>query len=153
MYRQQPHSAPSLLLCEGHVLDLIAAGAPLTDVLNEICTRFDVQVGNVASLVLFSDDEEHFSHTIEQDAAQFGLSVFSCTAILSSSEELLGTFETYSCLSRGPNQNETELIERAAELASLAIQLYNREPDSVTSSGHLQGPFGRSFREGPASKN
>jgi hypothetical protein len=106
------------------VLELISTGAALPDVLDKICTALDVQMGNAMSLVLFLDDDEHFTHTMAQNAAKCGLFLFSCTAILSPSDELLGTFEIYSCFPRGPTRNENMLIERATYLAALAIQLY-----------------------------
>jgi hypothetical protein len=106
------------------VLELISTGAVLPEVLDKICTALDVQMGNAMSLVLFLDDDEHFTHTMAQNAAKCGLSLFSCTAILSPSDELLGTFEIYSCFPRGPTRNENMLIERATYLAALAIQLY-----------------------------
>jgi hypothetical protein len=93
------------------VLELISTGAVLPDVLDKICTALHVQIGNAMSLVLFLDDDEHFTHTMAQNAAKCGLSLFSCTAILSPSDELLGTFEIYSCFPRGPTRNENMLIE------------------------------------------
>ena len=71
------------------MLELISTGAVLPDVLDKICTALDVQIGNAMSLVLFLDDDEHFTHTMAQNAAKCGLSLFSCTAILSPSDELV----------------------------------------------------------------
>jgi hypothetical protein len=70
-----------LLVGERSLLDLISTGAPLAHVLDMICAAFDLQMGNVVSLVLLSDDEEHTTLTIAQSAAHFGLSVFRCVAI------------------------------------------------------------------------
>ena len=153
MYPQESDTIQTLQFGEGHVLELISTGAALPDVLDEICTAFDVQMGNVVSLVLFLDDDEHFTHTTAQYAAQCGLSLFSCTAILSPSDELLGTFEMYSCFPRGPTRNENMLIERATYLAALAIQLYDHAPDSGSPSSPWRGTMGKSSREGPPSEN
>jgi hypothetical protein len=153
LYPQESDIIQTLQFGEGHVLELISTGAPLSHVLSNICTALDVQMGNVVSLVLFLDDDEHFMHTIAQHAAQFGLSVFSCTAILSPSDELLGTFEIYSCFPRGPTHNERKLIERATNLATLAIQLYYREPDSGSLSPDWKDTLRRSSREAPPSEN
>ena len=138
---------------EGHVLELISTGAALPDVLDKICTALDVQMGNVVSVVLFLDDEEHFTHKIARYGAECGLTVFSCTAILSQSDELLGTFEIYSCLRRGPTENETTLIERATRLAALAIQLCDHAPDSESPSSPGRDTPGRRSREEPTSEN
>jgi hypothetical protein len=81
----------------------------------------------VVSLVLLPDDEEHTLHTFAQNAEKFGLSAFSCIAILSSNAEFLGTLETYCCFPRKPNLVESELMDRAAHLAALVIQHHNHE--------------------------
>ena len=130
---------------EGRLLKWISRGAPLTHVLDALCASLNLQVGNVVSLVLFSDDEEHCRHTIEQYAAQYGLSVFCCAAILSPSEELLGTFEVYCCFPQIPTVSEIKLIERATEIAALAIQRHNHEPDSETFPVHWKGAMGVAF--------
>lgn len=153
LYRPESDPIQTLLVGEGSLLDLISTGAPLAHVLDKICTGLDLQVGNIVSLVLFSDDKEHTAQTIAQSAAHFGLSVFSCTAILSPSEELLGTFEVYCCFPRSPSPSESKLIERAAQLAALAIQGHNHEQDSGRFPFHRRGATGRNFREGPPSKN
>jgi hypothetical protein len=151
LHRQESDTRQTLLIGDGHLLELIFTGAPLRYVLDKICTALDVQVGNVVSLVLFLDDDEHFMHTIAQNAAQFGLSVFCCTAILSRSDELLGTLEMYCCFPRGPTPSESKLIARATHLAALAIQRHNHEQDSASLSLHWNG--GEALRQGPPSKN
>jgi hypothetical protein len=153
LYPQESETIQTLQFSEGHVLELISTGAALPDVLDKICIALDVQMGNVVSVVLFLDDDEHFTHTIAQYGAEFGLSVFSCTAILSQSDELLGTFEIYSCFQRGPTRNENMLIERATYLAALAIQLYDHAPDCESPSLTWRGTLGRSSREEPPPEN
>ena len=153
MYPQRLETIQTLQFSEGHLLELISTGAALPDVLDTICTALDVQMGNAMSLVLFLDDDEHFTHATAQNAAECGLSLFSCTAILSPSDELLGTFEIYSCCPRGPTRNENMLIERATYLATLAIQLYDHAPDSRSPSSAWSGTLGRSSREHPPSEN
>ena len=130
MYPQESEPIPIVLLGERRLLELISGDAPLTEVLDEICAALDVQVGNVVSVVLSSEDDEHVVHELAERAVQFGLYVFSCCAILSRSEQLLGTLETYSCLSGGPAVSQAMLIQHASELAALAIQRYGREQDS-----------------------
>jgi len=153
LYPQESDTIQTLQLSEGHVLELISTGAALSHVLDKICTAFDVQMGNVVSMVLFLDDNEHFMHTIAQYAAECRLSLFSCTAILSPSDELLGTFEIYSCFPRGPTRNQNMLIERATYLVALAIQFYDAAPDSWRLSSRWRGTLGISSREEPPSEN
>ena len=153
MYPQESDTIQILQFGEGHVRELISTGAALPDVLAKICTALDVQMGSVASLVLSLDDDEHFTHTIAQYAAECGLSVFSCTAILSPSDEPVGIFEVYSCFRRGPTLNENMLIERATCLAALAIQLYDHAPDSESPSSPWSGTLGRSFHQEPPPEN
>jgi hypothetical protein len=153
LHPQESETIQTLQFSEGHVLELISTGAALPDVLDKICTALDVQMGNAISLVLFLDDDEHFTHTMAQYAAECGLSLFSCTAILSPSDELLGTFEIYSCFPRDPTRNEKMLIERATYLATLAIQLYDHAPNSESPSSAWRGTLGRSSREHPPSEN
>jgi hypothetical protein len=147
LYPQESDTIQILHFGEGHVLELISTGAALPDVLEKICTALDVQMGNVASLVLSSDDGEHFTHTIAQYAAECGLFLFSCTGILSPSDELVGIFEVYSCFRRSPTLNENALIERATHLAALAIQLYDHAPDSQGPSSPWSATLARSSRE------
>jgi hypothetical protein len=153
LYLQESETIQTLQFSESHVLELVSTGAALPDVLDKICTALDVQMGNVVSLVLFLDDDEHFMHPIAQYAEQFGLSVFSCTAILSPSDELLGTLDIYSCFRRSPTHNESKLIERATNLATLAIRPYYREPDSGSLSPDWRDTLRRSSREGPPTEN
>src|SRR4029077_2475250 len=70
LYPQQLETIQTLQFSEDHVLQLISTGAVLPDVLDTICTALDVQMGNAMSLVLFLDDDEHFTHTMAQYAAE-----------------------------------------------------------------------------------
>jgi hypothetical protein len=130
MYRQDSDTLQHQLVGEDHLLEVISAGAPLYRVLNRLCTALDVQVGNVVSLVLLSNDEEHGTHVIAQSAARFGLFVFCRKAIFSDSGELLGTLDVYCCFPRASTSVESKLIERVVRLAALAIQLHNHEQSS-----------------------
>jgi GAF domain-containing protein len=153
MYRQESDNIRTWLAGEGQLLELISEGAPLSHVLDRVCTALDVQVGNVVSLVLLSDSEEHTLHTIAQSATKFGLTSFSCTPILSPNDEFFGTLETYCCFPRKPTLSESELIERAAHLAALAIQNYNHDLDAARCSLDWNDAAGRCSREGPPSSN
>lgn len=148
MYRQEPDNLQTVFMGEGQLLELIIEGAPLAQVMETLCAALDVQVGNVVSWVLFPEDEEHALHSIAQSAAKFGLFPFSCTAIVSPSEEFFGTLEIYSCFPRKPSRVEFKLIERAAHLAALAIQNYNHDVEADSCSLDWNGaadgqPHGR----------
>ena len=153
MYRRESDNMQSLPAGEGLLLELIIAGARLPEVLDTVCTALDLQVGNVVSVVLFPDDEEHTLHTFAQSAAVFGLSAFSCTAILSPNGEFLGTLEMYCCFPRGPKPSEKKLIDRAAHLAALAIQHYSQELNAEGRSQDWTGATSRSSDQGPRSSN
>jgi hypothetical protein len=122
MYPQESETIPTVLDGESSLLELISTDAPLTEVLNKICDTLDVQLGNAVSVVLSSQDNEHTLHALAKQAVHFGLYVFSCCAILSTSEQLLGTLETYSCFPQSPTVIQSTLILRASQLAALAIQ-------------------------------
>ena len=144
---------PTLLAGEGRVLELISAGAPLAQVLDELCTALDLQVGDiVVSLVLFPDDVEHATHPLLA-VREFGLFVFCCAAIVSPDEALLGTFEAYSCLPIGPTPSECELMERAVRLAALAIRRHHDQRDSGSFLFRWKRATGRSPRTTPPSRN
>jgi hypothetical protein len=153
MFRQESDNLQTLLTGEGQLLELISEGAPLPQVLDKVCSALDVQVGNVVSFVLFPDDQEHALHFIAETAASFGLSFFNCTAILSPSGEFLGTLEIYCCDSRRPNSTQSELIDRAARLAALAIQHYNYDVRAESCSLGWNGSTPGSPNEGPPSSN
>jgi hypothetical protein len=152
MYRQESDNLQTLLAGEGQLLELISEGAPLPQILDRVCTALDVHVGNVVSLVFLPDDDEHTLHTIAQTAAKFGLTAFSCTPILSTEEEFLGTLEMYCCFARRPSLGENGLIRRAAHLAGLAIQQFNHDVDADNCSMDWNGTA-RSLHERPPSSN
>lgn len=153
MYRQSLDDIHSLLASEFQLLDLIFEGAPLPQILDSVCSAIDLQLGNVVSLVLLSDDAEHILHTFEQHAIAYGLTPFSCTPILSDEAAFLGTLETYSYFPRKPSLGESELIEQAAHLAAVAIQHFNFDVREENCSLDWTGARHGSPREGPPSAN
>jgi len=153
MHRQESDNVHTLLAGEGQLLEMISAGAPLPEVLDRVCTVLDLQVGNVVSLVLLPDDEEHTFHTIAQSAAKFGLTSFTCTPILSSTGEFFGTLEIYCCFAQKPSLCESELIDRAAHLAALAIQQYHHDQEAESRSLEWTVATRRSPYDGPPSAN
>lgn len=153
MYPQESDNVQTFLAAEGQLLQLISEGAPLPQILDRVCTAIDVQLGNVISLVLLPDDPEHTLHTFEQSAAVFGLTLFSCLPILSAEEEFLGTLETYCCFPRKPGLTDSELIERAVQLAAVAIQHYSHDAQAEGCSMDWNGARGGSPHQGPPPSN
>jgi hypothetical protein len=120
---------PAVLIGESRILELISTGAPLQELLDRICSTLDFQMGNVVSVVLSLHEDAHSLNELAEQAVRFGLYVFSCCAILSKREQLLGTLETYSCLPGIPTVSQTRFILRASQLAGLAIEQQDREHD------------------------
>jgi hypothetical protein len=112
----------SPLVGERQILELIALGAPLSGILNKLCTMIDVRIGNVVSIVSLAEEVEDHDCTMSLSALQVGLELFSCTAILAADRSILGTLEVFGCDLRRPTLLECNLIGRVAYLASLALQ-------------------------------
>lgn len=117
------------LLGEKNILDLISMGAPLPEILNNLCTAIDLQVGNIVSVMLLPDDRGRDFNTIAKGALQFGLHLYWSADIPLRDEVVLGSFEMYCCVPRTPTAFELKLIERATHLAALAIRRYNGDED------------------------
>jgi hypothetical protein len=117
------------LLGEKGILDLISTGAPLAEVLNNLCTAIDLQIGNIVSVMLLPDDTERDFKTIASGALQFGLHLYWSADIPLRDEDVLGSFEMYCCVPRTPTAFELKLIHRATHLAALAIRRYYGDED------------------------
>ncbi len=110
---------------EKNILDLISRGAPLPEVLNNLCTVIDLQIGNIVSVVLLPDDTERNFETIARGALQFGLRLYWSADIPFRDQGVVGSFEMYCCVPRRPTACELKLIRRATCLAALAIRHYH----------------------------
>ena len=110
---------------EKNILALISRGAPLPEVLNNLCTAIDLQIGNIVSVVLLPDDTERSFETIARGALQFGLRLYWSADIPFLDQGVLGSFEMYCCVQRTPTAFELKLIQRATYLAALAIRRYH----------------------------
>jgi GAF domain-containing protein len=109
---------------ENRVLDLISVGARLPVVLNNLCAAIDLQIGNVVTVIVLPDNAERDLQAI---ARGFGLHVFWSASIPLRDENVLGSLEMYCCVRRMPSPFELQLIQRATELAGLAIGNHNVE--------------------------
>jgi hypothetical protein len=121
-----------LLRSEEQLLRSISCGAPLAQMLCEICNALNSEIGNVISLACLRDDDPTSQATIVKSAGIFGLCNFCSASIVGGNEEELGSLEMYCCVPRRPFLNEIRLIERATCLAAVAIQRHKES--SITSA-------------------
>lgn len=135
MFPQESHTVPTALIGESQLHELISTDKPLAEVLNRICSALDVQIGNVISVALCRDKNRRSLNEFAEQAARCGLYLFSCCAILSTNQQLLGTLETYSCLLKNPTVDETRLIQRASQFAALAFQRHDVYPKTDSPTG------------------
>jgi hypothetical protein len=149
LHRQRTDDSLVQLAEEKRILALISLGAPLPEILNELCTAIDVQIGNVVSLVWLPDEMDSDLYTSAQSAMQMGLSIFSSISILSREEALLGTLEIYGCDPRRPTPHEFQLIARAVNLAAIALQRHKDTDDFERLSRHLRSSVDGSASEKP----
>jgi hypothetical protein len=125
LHHQDHSERETLLHGEASVVELISIGASLPAVLNRLCAAIDLQIGNVVSVILPTENRQ--LRAIARNALQFGLQVFWSSSIVLRNEEVLGSFQMYCCVSRGPTPLELQLIDRVTQLAALAIQRHNDE--------------------------
>jgi len=142
-----------LLSAEERLLQSVSTGAPLPEVLNEICNALDCQVGNVVSLISLPRDDASELAEIAINAALFGLYTFCSEGVFAENDELLGSLEMYCSVPRSPSASEFQWIERAKCLAAIAIKL-DTEADRQSSCG-MSGnrPVRRRVIEWPVSVN
>jgi len=142
-----------LLSAEERLLQSVSTGAPLPEVLNEICNALDCQIGNVVSLISLPRDDASELAEIAINAALFGLYTFCSEGVFAENDELLGSLEMYCSVPRSPSASEFQWIERAKCLAAIAIKL-DTEADRQSScamSGNR--PVRRRVIEWPVSVN
>jgi hypothetical protein len=111
-----------LLSAEEQLLQSISARAPLSHVLNKICSVLDCDIGNVVSLISPPEEDATDLTDIAANAKHFGLYSFCSAGVLAENDELLGSLEMYCCVPRSPSPQEFQLIQRAACLAAIAIE-------------------------------
>ena len=114
---------------EKRIVELISKGAPLAEILNNLCTAIDLQLGNIVSVMLLPNDTERDFKTIAHGALQFGLHLYWSADIALGDEDVLGSFEMYCCVPRTPTAFELRLIQRATHMAALAIRRYHGDED------------------------
>jgi len=139
-----------LLSGEEQLLQSLTAHAPLTEVLNRICSALDRKIGNVVSHIALPEEDYGDPVAMGMNAALFGLYVFSLEALVAENDQLLGSLEIYCCVSRSPTADETRWIERAKCLAALAIQIDAEAAGQEHPDRRRQQPLQRRVRDWPA---
>src|SRR5580700_9833974 len=99
-----------LLEREERILRSIAVRAPVPQILNEICTALDCQIGNMVSLISLPEDDVASTAEIARNAALFGLCIFFSGGIFGEGDEEIASLEMYSCTARDPSGHEIQLI-------------------------------------------
>lgn len=122
-----------LLKAELPILHSISAHAPVREILHQICTALDLQIGDVASLFSLPGDDALERAAIDVMAEYYHLSPFYSEDVVGSNLELLGSLQLYCGVPRSPSASELQLIKRATCLAGLAIK------GDMRGVGHLGG--------------
>jgi hypothetical protein len=121
-----------LLEAEEQILRSIAVRAPVPQILNEISTALDCQIGNMVSLISLPKDEVASTAEIARNAALFGLHLFFSGSVLGECGKELGSLEMYCCTMRNPSCYELQVIERAVCLAAITIERDGKEDRPVS---------------------
>ena len=76
-HRQGSGTKESLLRGEKGILELISMGAPIPGVLNKLCAAISLQIGEVVSVILPTDEHDRLRRTLCNSACMyFGLQTF-----------------------------------------------------------------------------
>jgi hypothetical protein len=142
-----------LLRFEQEILQSISAGNLLADVLNQICSALDCQIGNVVSVIAPAGDHACDFAAIAAKAELFGLSIFCSEDILGENNVLLGSLDMYSIYPRTPLPAQFPLIERAKCLAVLAIKISAAAQSRLTPLSAENPPTLGRLLEWPLSPN
>ncbi len=136
-----------LLNSEEKNLQWITARAPVPEILNEICTALNCQIGNIVSFISQPEDDVTNTAEIARNAALFGLHFFSSAGIVAESGDELGSLEIYCYAPLKPSSHELHLIERAACLAGIAIERNIQKGQKtnwrIPEEGPVQGTSGK----------
>ena len=123
------------LAAEERILQSISVRAPLPQILNEICSALDFQIGNVVSVISLPGDGAVRLAAIAINAAQFGLHAFYSEGIVSGNGRTIASLAMYASQPRSPSAGELQLIQRAECLATLAIRF---QQEAHLNSGDLR---------------
>jgi hypothetical protein len=149
LYRNFAESRNGHLAQERQILEMIMRGAPLSGTLNKLCSLIDLEIGNSVSVVSVVDDGARHVSANAQSARQIGLILFSSTDIFSRSKTLLGILEIYGCDPRLLTANESQLIQRVARLAAIALQRHKDAQELERSSRNSEIALDSGVNEEP----
>ena len=131
------------LAAEERILQSISVRVPLRQVLNEICSALDFQIGNVISVISLPDDGAVRLAAIAVNAAQFGLHAFYSEDIAAGNGRTIASLVMYASQPRSPSASELQLIQRAECLATIAIRFQleaHLNSGDPRASGPIFGP-------------
>ena len=128
----EARSHPSLK-AELQILHSISAHTPIPEILHQICTALDRQIGDVASHFSLPGDDAFERAAIGVMAEYYHLSPFYSEDVVGNNVELVASLEMYCGVPRSPSASELQLIKRAACLAGLAIK------GDIRGVGHVGG--------------
>jgi hypothetical protein len=111
-----------LRTAEEQILRSISARVETPVILDEICRALDFQIGGIVSYVSRPGDDPGELAAILMKARLHGLSSFCSEGVVGKNKRPVGTLEMYCYDPRQPSAGEHRLIERAKQLAALAIQ-------------------------------
>ena len=119
-----PRGAGSLVAATRRILEMIAAGASLTDILTNVCTAVDAQFPDMTSMVMLMDPAGRRTSVVA--APRVPLDFVEANAwsqpLLSRNNEVLGTFGLFHPTPRSPTPEELCFIQDAAQVAIIAIE-------------------------------
>jgi hypothetical protein len=114
-----------LLGAEEQLLQSISGRAPLPEILHKICDALDSEIGNMISAFSLPNDDATGVAAIARSATLFGLHKFCSADVVGGNGELLGSLEIYCSAPRRPFLSDVPLIERATDLAAVAIKRHS----------------------------
>jgi hypothetical protein len=142
-----------VLEAEEQILRSIAVRAPVSQILNEICTSLDRQIGGMVSLISLPEDDVASTADTARNAALFGLHIFFSAGIYGDRGEELGSLEMYCCIARDPSIHELQWIERAVCLAAIALECSHKASQRAKDRMSQTGSVRRNVLGWPVSTN
>jgi hypothetical protein len=142
-----------LLEAEEQILRSIAIRAPVPQILNEICTALDCQIGNMVSVISLPEDDVARAAEIARHAALFGLHIFFSGGIFGQCGDELGSLEMYCSIPRNPSPYELQLTARAACLAAIAMECDTKRGHRANHCTPEKGPVSGNALRWPVSIN
>ncbi len=130
--------AESLLATEKQALEMIARRAPLSAVLNLLCRSIQDQAPAArGSFVLSEEGTYPFRSDYRELGLSHGQQASRSTPIFSAKGAVLGTLDIYYSEPRRPLDKEERLVERATQIAAIAIESQRADQSLSQLSGRL----------------